>query len=122
MMAFESTAGQYVCPSEKYPEPCPLGSYYYSRDDPASLHFQMLSFDNILLSYNTLFILMVVNNWFVIMNGHVEVVGWSARIYFFVYFLIMVIIVSNIVIAFILDTFQALFTVRAEAGETTAEK
>jgi len=47
------------------------------------------------------------------MNGHVEVVGWLARVYFMVYFLVMVIIVSNIVIAFILDTFQALFAVRA---------
>lgn len=46
---------------------------------------------------------MVVNNWHVVMQAHVAVVGRAARVYFFVYYLVTVVVVSNIVIAFILD-------------------
>jgi hypothetical protein len=46
---------------------------------------------------------MVVNNWHVVMEGHVLVVGRAARVFFFAYYLVTVVVVSNVVIAFILD-------------------
>lgn len=58
-----------------------------------------------------MFDLMVVNNWFLIMHGHVVATNKSARIFFFVFYLFAVIIVSNVIIAFILDAFQSIFPI-----------
>eukprot|EP00049_Salpingoeca_infusionum_P027934 m.35112 g.35112 ORF g.35112 m.35112 type:complete len:821 (-) comp9847_c0_seq3:346-2808(-) len=112
------------------PERCGQGSYYAPPEDPNSTHFQLISFDNILYSLNTLFHLMVINNWQVTMSGHAQAIyakaidsGMSnaaastrsrfARSYFFIYYLVTVIVVSNVIIAFILDAFQILYDMRA---------
>lgn len=72
-------------------------------------YYQLNNFNNLFYSYNTLFELMVVNNWHVIMELHVAATNSTARIYFFLYFLIVVIVVSNIIIAFILEAFQTVY-------------
>lgn len=56
-------------------------------------------------SYNTLFDLMVVNNYNIITEGHVAMTSRWARLYFYVYFLFVVLVVLNVVVAFILDGF-----------------
>lgn len=48
---------------------------------------------------------MVVNNWQLIMEGHVAVLGRKARTFFIVYFLFVVLIVCNVIVAFLLDAF-----------------
>lgn len=67
--------------------------------------YQLNNFDNALYAYNTLFDLMVVNNWNTIMAGHVSMTSANARIFFFVYYLFAVIVVTNVIIALILDSF-----------------
>lgn len=77
---------------------------YYSNSTSVNRYY-LNNFDNILMrsdlpfhhhlltesSYVTLFELMVVNNWFVIMNGFVTVTGEWARIYFMVFYLVVVV-------------------------------
>ena len=48
---------------------CNLGPYLDSDVANGGLNFQIMSFDNILFSYNTLFHLMVVNNWQLTVRG-----------------------------------------------------
>lgn len=71
-----------------------LGGYYYLN-----------SFENILVSGVTLFDLMVVNNWFIIMEGFTAATGNDAsRVFFMLYFIVMMVVLT-IVVAFILEGF-----------------
>ena len=54
----------------------------------------------------TLWDVMVVNNWQVIMNAYSTVVGSWAIVYFVLWWLVSVIIVLNIFTAFIVENFQ----------------
>eukprot|EP01049_Picozoa_sp_SAG25_P011506 SAG25_NODE_1417_length_3079_cov_3.434083_2_plen_430_part_00 len=66
----------------------------------------------------TLFELMVVNNWFVIMNGVAAATGKWARVYFIVYWVLAVLAVMNLVVAFVLDAFfEALSSSQQQEGE-----
>ena len=56
----------------------------------------------------TLFILLVVNDWHVIVSGYVAVWGAHARIFFATFYLCGVVIILNIVIAFVIETYQQL--------------
>eukprot|EP00730_Choanoeca_flexa_P002322 TRINITY_DN11004_c0_g1_i3.p1 TRINITY_DN11004_c0_g1~~TRINITY_DN11004_c0_g1_i3.p1 ORF type:complete len:1074 (+),score=285.59 TRINITY_DN11004_c0_g1_i3:93-3314(+) len=79
-----------------------------SAYDPAgSSFYQLQSFDNILYSYNTLFSLLIVNNWQFIMEGHVAVApgGRTARLFFIIYFILVALVVLNVITAFLLDGF-----------------
>lgn len=63
------------------------------------------NFNNILRSYVLLFELMIVNNWYIPMNGFTSASGTQfTRIYFMIFFVVSVIIVA-VVISFILDAF-----------------
>eukprot|EP00045_Choanoeca_perplexa_P012177 m.131873 g.131873 ORF g.131873 m.131873 type:complete len:1107 (-) comp15916_c0_seq2:2000-5320(-) len=70
-------------------------------------YYQLQSFDNILLSFNTLFSLLIVNNWQFIMEGHVAVAPGadSVRIFFIAYYVLVVLVVLNVITAFLLDGF-----------------
>lgn len=62
----------------------------YSGETSSQLYY-LNNFDNIFRSYVTLFELMVVNNWFIIMDGIVSVTsGWS-RVYFMLFYIIAVV-------------------------------
>jgi len=71
--------------------------------------YQINNFNNVLRAYVLLFEQMIVNNWFVAMNGHVYMTSEWARVYFMVFFLFAVQVVTNIIIAFIIDTFMTVF-------------
>lgn len=76
-------------------------------------------------SYNTLFELMVVNNWQLIMDGHVATTSKAARTYFFVYFLFVVLVVNNVIVAFLLDAFikiHPLMRSRAEVSDLLLQR
>lgn len=80
-----------------------------------------LNFQNIFNSYVTLFELMVVNNWYVIMEGHVRVTSRLSRIYFFLFYLSTMIIL-NIVVAFILDSFLFRMRYKRTMDKSTEDK
>eukprot|EP00912_Choanoflagellata_sp_UC4_P002145 UC4_evm1s1361 len=63
------------------------------------------NFNNLLNSYFTLFELAVVNNWQVIAQGFVYLTNKSARIYFLLFIVSVVYMMTNIFVAFIIDTF-----------------
>ncbi|XP_048257055.1 two pore calcium channel protein 1-like isoform X1 [Haliotis rufescens] len=77
---------------------------YYSFDSKNQQGYYLNNFDNILRSGVTLFELTVVNNWFIIMEGYA--LGWSewTRIYFMLFYIVMM-VVMNIVVAFVLESF-----------------
>eukprot|EP00053_Salpingoeca_punica_P017172 m.164454 g.164454 ORF g.164454 m.164454 type:complete len:823 (+) comp17134_c0_seq3:323-2791(+) len=77
---------------------------FYFRE----FNFQLCNFDNIFYAYNTLFILMAVGGWDVIMDGHVDMSSKAARIYFFLCYLINVLVMWNVVVSFIIQGFRCL--------------
>eukprot|EP00039_Didymoeca_costata_P026845 m.16804 g.16804 ORF g.16804 m.16804 type:complete len:837 (+) comp5803_c0_seq1:169-2679(+) len=94
----------------------PSGTRY-----PCTGFYQLNNFNNILRSYVTLYELMIVNNWYVIMNGHVAATGPWARAFFIVFFLVAVCIVTNITVAFILESFTKVFPLLKENKVRAAE-
>eukprot|EP00039_Didymoeca_costata_P013175 m.196268 g.196268 ORF g.196268 m.196268 type:complete len:815 (+) comp15697_c0_seq4:99-2543(+) len=75
-------------------------------------YYHLNNFNNIFRSFVTLYDLMIVNNWFLIMEGHVVATGtrW-ARVYFFIFFLVGVNVITNIIVAFVLECFKQLFPI-----------
>ena len=69
-------------------------SYYYRNN-----------FDNLPRAYVTLFELMVVNNWHVIMQGYATVTGTEFSRIFFMSFYLFTMVVVTIIVAFILEAF-----------------
>ncbi|XP_041348857.1 two pore calcium channel protein 1-like [Gigantopelta aegis] len=73
--------------------------------------YYLNNFNNILISAVTLFELTVVNNWFIIMEGYAKHVTEWARIYFMLFYITMM-VVMNIIVAFVLEAF--LFRIQYE--------
>ena len=71
--------------------------------------YYMNRFDNVYLSFMTLFELMVVNNWNIIMEGYVAATGteWT-RLYFILWFIVIVVVVMNACAGFIIDAYTML--------------
>ena len=69
--------------------------------------YQRNNFDSIANSFVTLFEQMVVNNWPIVMEGCVASTGYWSVLYFISFYLITVITVMNVLIAFLLDAYQA---------------
>jgi hypothetical protein len=67
------------------------------------------TFDNIYVTFMTLFELMVVNNWNIIMEGYVAATGteWT-RLYFIVWFVVSVVVVMNVCAGFVIDAYSLL--------------
>jgi hypothetical protein len=70
-------------------------------------HYWNLNFNTFGASHVVLFYLMIVNNWPVVMEGYVAVAGFSARLFFYAWYMVIVLVVLNIVLAFLLDAFAA---------------
>ncbi len=85
-------------------------------------NYQLNNFDNIALALNTLFDLLVVNNWNIIMEGHANATHPSARIYFVVYILLIGIIATSVVVSFILDAFIKIFPLLEEEAIHAQER
>jgi two pore calcium channel protein 1 len=92
---------------------CANASYgvavYYSNNgstlDNANFYW-LNNFDDIGRSYVTLYEEMVVNNWFIQMEGFVSTTSSAARIYF-ILFWITTTLVINIAIVYIVDAFES---------------
>ena len=82
--------------------------YYAFDPDPSSvsnLYFWLNNFKSMGESSITLFELTVVNNWYVIMEGHTIASGNDYSRIFFMLFYIFTMIVMTIIVAFILEAF-----------------
>ena len=66
------------------------------------------SFNDLLSGGVTLFELMVVNNWFVIVDGYSTVLGRPARLFFVLHYWLGVVVALNIIVAFVIDTYTSL--------------
>ncbi|XP_077317387.1 two pore channel protein 1 isoform X4 [Lithobates pipiens] len=67
-------------------------------------YYYLNNFDNILISFVTLFELTVVNNWYIIMEGVTSQTSHWARLYFMVFYIVTMVVIT-IIIACILDAF-----------------
>lgn len=85
-------------------------SYYYGKGSvagPSGGFYYLNSFNGIHRAFMTLFELMVVNNWMVIVDGFVVATGSSFTRYFFLSFnIVCVIIALNVFQAFVIEAFQ----------------
>ncbi|KAG8190159.1 hypothetical protein JTE90_008693 [Oedothorax gibbosus] len=95
---------------------------FYRFDNDSSLdgYYYLNNFDNFLTSQITLFELMVVNNWFIIMNGYANVVSEWTRL-FFMSFYIVTMIVINIIVAFVLEAFLFRIQYKRVSGDMDKE-
>lgn len=78
--------------------------YHYGNDSITNGYYYLNNFSNFVASGVTLFELMVVNNWFIIMSGYAAVSSEWSRIYFMIFYIITMVVI-NIVIAFVLEAF-----------------
>ncbi|KAM9329594.1 two pore channel protein 1 [Gastrophryne carolinensis] len=67
-------------------------------------YYYLNNFDNILISFVTLFELTVVNNWYIIMEGVTSQTSHWARLYFMVFYIVTMVVLT-IIVACILDAF-----------------
>jgi hypothetical protein len=90
------------------------GAMHYSIPDVAKssyglAQYYMNRFDNVYLTFMTLFELMVVNNWNIIMEGYVAATETEwVRVYFIAWFLVIVVVVMNVCAGFIIDAYTML--------------
>ena len=68
-----------------------------------------MNFNDLMSSYVTLFVLIVVNNWYVIVQMCVDIMGGALiyRYFFVIFYYFGVIIGLNIIIAFAIDMYAA---------------
>ena len=81
-------------------------------------YYYLMNFNDLACSWVTLFTLIIVNNWMVIVQMYVDVTQtlWT-RLYFLLFYYFGVVIGINIVIAFALDMFSAVERMDAEYDE-----
>ena len=78
-------------------------------------HYCSNNFNDVIKSFVTLFELMVVNQWHVITEGHVLVTSKAARLFFFAFHFVCVIVILNIFVAFVIEAFILEYSFRASA-------
>mmetsp|Transcript_26389 Transcript_26389/g.30907 ORF Transcript_26389/g.30907 Transcript_26389/m.30907 type:complete len:148 (+) Transcript_26389:1120-1563(+) len=86
------------------------------EDSPEIVHdssipdnYYLMNFNDLMSSFVTLFVLIVVNNWYVIVAMVVDVKGGSTayRYFFVIFYYFGVIIGLNIIVAFAIDMYAA---------------
>ena len=125
IMGMESFAGTIVFSTSEHPpffhdlDPRLNGTAYYENA------YWNNNFNGLGRSLVTLFELMVVNNWAITMMGYAYATHKAAMVYFYAWFFVMVIVVLNIVTAFLLDDFtvmQNTLTAEEDSGKQHAWK
>jgi hypothetical protein len=79
-----------------------------------------MNFNDMLAGFYTMFALMIVNNWYVIVDIYIIETNdtYSYRLLFVAFYYFAVIIGSNIFVAFILDMYDAVLTMEDERKST----
>mmetsp|Transcript_24918 Transcript_24918/g.80641 ORF Transcript_24918/g.80641 Transcript_24918/m.80641 type:complete len:738 (-) Transcript_24918:300-2513(-) len=80
-----------------------------------------LNFNDLWSAFVTLFAILVVNNWQVVVEGFVAVAGVQARLFFIAFYSAGVLIGVNLAVAFIIDTFSAEFEKTKEKHLTASQ-
>ena len=79
-----------------------------------------MNFNDMISAFYTMFALMIVNNWYVIVDIYIieKDNDTTYRLFFVVFYYFAVIIGSNIFVAFILDMYDAVITMEEERKST----
>nr|XP_006638544.1 PREDICTED: two pore calcium channel protein 1-like isoform X1 [Lepisosteus oculatus] len=80
------------------------------------------NFNDIVSSFVLLLELTVVNQWHVLTSGFTTVTHTAARIFFVLFHIVVVIIIMNILVAFILEAFFVEYTLAKSDLQTSVEK
>nr|XP_057902092.1 two pore segment channel 3 [Doryrhamphus excisus]XP_057902093.1 two pore segment channel 3 [Doryrhamphus excisus]XP_057902094.1 two pore segment channel 3 [Doryrhamphus excisus] len=88
----------------------------------AQLNYCKNNFNNVVSSFILLLELTVVNQWHVLSSGFATVTHVSARIYFVLFHIVVVIIIINIFVAFVLEAFFVEYSVDKSDLQTSLEK
>ncbi|XP_077509809.1 two pore channel protein 1-like [Amblyomma americanum] len=94
--------------------------YFATNTSSGPGYFYLMNFHNMANSYVTLFALMAVNNWFIIMDGYVAVTSEFSRLFFMSFYLITM-IVLQIVVAFVLEAFIFRIQYKMKIGKGSKE-
>ncbi|XP_056442617.1 two pore segment channel 3 [Gadus chalcogrammus] len=88
----------------------------------AQLNYCKNNFNNVVSSFILLVELTVVNQWHVLSSGFTAVTHPSARLFFILFHIIVVIIIINIFVAFVLEAFFVEYTLEKSLLHTSLEK
>lgn len=84
-------------------------SIYITVNDGIPSDFYLMNFNDVTSSLITLYALMIVNNWYVIVNMIVMFMGSTLyRYYFILFYYVAVIIAVNILMAFAIDIYAVI--------------
>ncbi|XP_046418336.1 two pore calcium channel protein 1-like isoform X1 [Neodiprion fabricii] len=96
--------------------------YKYSANGSTALGYYYLNtFDNLMASGMTLFELTVVNNWFILMNAYAFTAGLYTRVYFMVFYLFTMIVLTIVVSSF-LEAFRFRIQYKRSTSKRDEEK
>ncbi|XP_070712716.1 two pore segment channel 3 [Pempheris klunzingeri] len=88
----------------------------------ALLNYCKNNFNNVVSSFILLVELTVVNQWHVLSSGFATVTHVSARIFFVLFHIVVVIVIINIFVAFVLEAFFVEYSVDKSDLQTSLEK
>ncbi|XP_071370556.1 two pore segment channel 3, partial [Centroberyx affinis] len=88
----------------------------------ARLNYCKNNFNDVVSSFILLVELTVVNQWHVLTTGFTDVTHKSARIFFVLFHIVVVIIIINIFVAFVLEAFFMEYSVEKSDLQTSLEK
>ncbi|XP_051802167.1 two pore segment channel 3 [Acanthochromis polyacanthus] len=88
----------------------------------AQLNYCKNNFNNVVSSYILLVELTVVNQWHVLSSGFATVTHVSARIFFVIFHIMVVIVIINIFVAFVLEAFFVEYSVDKSDLQTSLER
>ncbi|XP_011298862.1 two pore calcium channel protein 1-like isoform X1 [Fopius arisanus] len=96
--------------------------YKYSANGSTALGYYYLNtFDNLMASSMTLFELTVVNNWFILMNAYAVTAGHYTRVYFMIFYLVTMIVLTIVVSSF-LEAFRFRIQYKRSTSKRDEEK
>ncbi|GLV36801.1 cacophony [Carabus blaptoides fortunei] len=96
--------------------------YKYNENASTALGYYYLNtFEDFLTSGVTLFELTVVNNWFIIMNAYASVASQSSRLYFMLFYLFTMVVLT-IVVASVLEAFRFRIQYKRQTSKREEEK
>ncbi|CAN7985146.1 unnamed protein product, partial [Ixodes hexagonus] len=94
--------------------------YFATNSSSGPGYFYLMNFHNVAYSYVTLFALMAVNNWFIVMDGYAAVTSEFSRLFFMSFYLITM-VVLQIVVAFVLEAFIFRIQYKMKIGRDSKE-
>ncbi|XP_051528012.1 two pore calcium channel protein 1-like [Myxocyprinus asiaticus] len=113
---------QFFEPNSTSPDQEYCGNPLLKGTNFAKYNYCKNNFNNVISSFIVLLELTVVNQWHVLTNGFTAVTHVSARIFFVIFHIVVVIIIINIFVAFILEAFLVEYTVDKSDLQTFMEK